>query len=713
MGTIRYAAIILIGLFIWCFAAPSSWGATHVISAPDERMDLSQWHPLEDGIITLDGPWEFYWKQLLEPADFADSHISEKAVIVTLPAQWKSYRINGQPLSNEGFATYRLAFPLSGAAAAGPLGLYINNIASAYKIWINGEPMKGNGTVGNDRTRMVPRSYPQVVFFLPSSGDNEIVIQVSNDVQRTGGIWEQIELGDAGDISAQHRNRVMVWTFITGCLLLMTVFSVFLYLFRKQERAALWFGLICLAICIRSSLLGESYVYVLFPELSWEWGVKLEYLSEIVTIISLAAFVNKQYPRDAIRRLFPIFAVALSAFAILVLATPAIVYTKLMVPYIIVLLLPVFVYVMYIYVRAALRRRMGSRINMIGFSGFFLAVIHEVLYYTGFLPFGGLVSFGLLFFLLTQLMNLSSAFTKAMTESESLTSQLQQVIASQEETIKERTSSLQQLNDRLEQGNRELIRIENVRSALLAEVYHDLSTPITAIKGFSKAIHTAVIAEEEAPLYASRIYERSLMLEKLIDNVVELSQLKTGEVQFQFVATPLVPFVRQLSFRYATEAAASGIALHWVEPAIPLPPGKELLVVIDRLRFERVMDNLVANAVKYSPVGGSIRIGMQFRPEPQANRGQAAIYVADSGIGIPEAELPHIFKRRYRIQGTDQSRSGSGLGLAICSEIVARHHGELSVSSRLGEGSEFTVLLPAAVGELAKGDEHEHVHTAH
>lgn len=707
-GAVCIAVCLLIGL-LWCAEPTPLHAAPDETGAAQDKLLLQQWNPREDGIIPLDGPWDFYWHRLLAPGDLADGGPSAD-LSVTIPAQWNDYVLDEQALPNEGYATYRMKFVLSDAASSQSLGLYFNNVASAYRFWINGEPMGGSGTVGADANRMVPRSNPRIYFFVPKSGDNEIVIQVSNFAQRTGGIWETVDLGDAEQVASLYRNRVMTWTFVAGSLLLMSIFSVFLYLFRRKEVAALWFGLICLAICIRSSLLAESYAYVLFPGLSWEWGVKLEYLSEIVTIFSIAAFVEKQYPLDAVRRLFPVFGTALAVFGVFVLATPAKVYTQYMVPYILLLLLPVFLYVMYVYIRAALRRRSGSRTNIIGFAGFFFSVIHEVLYYTGFVPFGGLLYFGLLFFLLTQLLNLSFMFTNAITRSEFLFTELNKVIESQEETIKARTSSLEQLNLKLEQGNRELSRIEHVRSSLMAEVYHDLSTPITSIKGFSKAIMTGVIAED-VPQYAKRIYERSLLLEKLIDDFVDLSQLKTGEIQFQLSENAIVPLLRQLSHKYEAEAGARGIALIWEEPPAWLPAGKEIRVNLDPFRFERVFANLVSNAVKFTPEGGAIRVRVQFVPDADVQEGRVIVHVIDTGIGIPETDLIDLFKRRARNAGTKRVGAGSGLGLAICAEIIARHSGEIGVHSKIGEGSDFFITLPAKVRD-AEGGAHEYEHTA-
>ncbi|MEK0315729.1 sensor histidine kinase [Cohnella sp. 56] len=699
----RYIVCLLMGLLIGCGSASSAWAKS--LDARDSEL----WHPREDGIVYLHGPWELYWNRLLEPGDFASGSPAD-AMSVTVPAEWHSYKTGGHALSNEGFATYTIRFSLSNEASSQPLGLYVHNVASAYRLWINGAPAGGIGTVGTDAARMIPRSYPNVYFFVPRTGDNELVIQVSNFSQRTGGIWEGIELGDAQQIASLHRNNVLTWMFAAGSLTVMAVFSFFLYLFRKKDLAALWFGLICLAICIRSSLLGESYAYALLPWLSWDWGVKLEYWSEIVTILGIAAFVNKQYPQEAIRRVFPAFGAALAAFAAFVLVTPAKVYTLYMVPYVLLLLLPVFLYVLYVYVRAALRRRAGSRANFVGFTVFFASVIYDVLYYTGFVPFGGLVTFGLLFFLMTQLLNVSQTFTRAITQSEWLTSELRKTIESQEETIRQRTSSLQALNRKLEEGNRELSRIEEERSALLAEVRHDLMTPITSIKGFSKAIMTGVIADE-APHYASRVYERSLLLEQLIDNVVELSELKAGGAPFRFEETPLLPLLRHLCRRYEADADAAGIGLIWEEPDAWPPPDREIVVRLDPVRFERVFANLVSNAVKYTPGDGRITVWAEYGPGEHPHDDRVTVHVTDTGMGIAESELAHIFKRRYRVPDT-QAGAGSGLGLAICEEIVKRHGGTIGARSRPGAGSDFFLTLPALARDAEGGQSHEHTYTA-
>lgn len=696
----------LLVLFVLLLVPAAASAAPPGGSAADSVQNLREWQPANGGTVTLDGPWTLYWNRLLEPADFAGANAPDGALTVAVPAQWKSYALDGHALSNEGYGTYRLRFTLSPDAAGEPLGLYINNIATAYKLWINGRPSGGNGVVGIDAGSMTPRNYPKVYFFQPQSGDNELVIQVSNFVQRNGGIWESIELGKATTVAAMHRDRATGWTFLAGSLLLMAVYSAFLYFFRKKERSALWFGLICLAICIRSSLLGESLTYVWFPALSWEWGVKLEYLSEVVTILCTAAFVNEQYPREAVRYVFPAFAAALAGFGVFVLSTPAKVYTQLLTPYILLLLLPVFLYVMYVYILAAVRRRTGSKANAIGFAGFFASVIHESLYYTGFVPFGGLVSFGLLFFLLTQLLNLSALFTKAIAQSELLSLQLSEVIASQENTIRERTASLQELNQRLAQGNRELSRIEHVRSKLLAEVYHDLNTPITSIKGFSKAIMTSVITDK-APQYAKRIYERSLLLEKLIDNVIELSQLRTGETRLQLVRVPLLPFLRQLAHRYEPEIVARELTFAWEEPSLALPPHRELTAAMDPFRFERVYANLIANAVKFTAAGGHIRVWLELQLTDGGDEGRVVLHVVDTGIGIADSELPHIFKRSYQIPGAQPPKTGSGLGLAICTELMKQHHGDIGVRSRPGEGSDFYLTLPVAVLDAGSRRDHQ------
>lgn len=674
--------------------------------------DLRQWNPSQGDIAILDGPWQFYWQQFIPPQQFSLENPVEEALTepVFVPAEWNSYAVIQDGISNDGYATYRMNVMLSDDTASRPLGLYVNNIASAYRIWVNGELLGGNGSIGTSMTAMVPRTYPLTYYFVPQPGMNEIVIHVSNFVQRTGGIWEPIEIGDATTIAALQRDRVSLWMLSAGCLLLMALYSTFLYLFRKKEVAALWFGLICAAICIRSSLLGPSLAYTLFPQLSWEWGVKLEYISEIATIVAIAAFVNRQYPNERVKGVFGLFSCALAAFTVFVGIAPARIYTEWLVPYILCLLLPVFLYVLYVYVLAAIRRRTGSWMNIVGFTAFFATVVHEVLYYTGYVSHGGLVTLGLLLFLLTQLLNLSSLFSRAMTQSERLSQQLNETIAAQEETIRVRTSSLVELNTKLEDGYKELRQIEQTRSTLLADLYHDLSTPLTAIKGISKAMMTGVISEE-VPQYARRIYDRSNLLEKMIDNMIELSQLKTRDVQFQYTEVPLIPYFRQLTHRYEHEATTHGIRLTWEEPDIEQSTLQQhLWITIDPFRLERVFANLISNAVKFTPESGTIRIGMEIHRVDHRDQQKSAsftaadfeaiIHITDSGIGIPEGELQNIFQRKYRTPEVRQSYTGSGLGLAICREVMQLHRGSIGVHSNVARGSDFYLVLPATYREV-------------
>lgn len=128
---------------------------------------------------------ELYWGQLLEPETFSRNAPPPDAW-VTIPAQWRSYTVDGEALSNEGYATYRLRFALSEQAAGQPLALHVGSVATAYRLWINDAEKEGNGVVGPDPQSMKPRNMPKIYYFQPRAGENEIIFQVSNFVQRKG-----------------------------------------------------------------------------------------------------------------------------------------------------------------------------------------------------------------------------------------------------------------------------------------------------------------------------------------------------------------------------------------------------------------------------------------------------------------------------------------------------------------------------------------------
>ncbi|MFC4969359.1 sensor histidine kinase [Paenibacillus sp. GCM10023248] len=163
--------------------------------------------------------------------------------------------------------------------------------------------------------------------------------------------------------------------------------------------------------------------------------------------------------------------------------------------------------------------------------------------------------------------------------------------------------------------------------------------------------------------------------------------METKQFHFQLAPTSCQTMVRQLFAKYELDCANAGIT-YTLE--MDQTDGEELLLTVDADRIEQVYANIIYNAIKFSPRGGFIHVRVEMKGDPQ----ELVIRVSDTGVGIGEEDLPHIFERFYKVSKSRSTSGGSGLGLAIAKEIVQYHGGQIWAESRLGKGCTISFSLP-------------------
>jgi len=237
-----------------------------------------------------------------------------------------------------------------------------------------------------------------------------------------------------------------------------------------------------------------------------------------------------------------------------------------------------------------------------------------------------------------------------------------------------------------------LKQLENMRRDFVANVSHELKTPITAIKGFIETLQTGAMEDAKtAPRFLEIIARNANRLDTIIDDLLALSRIEQGEETGQIALTrdDIAEILRAAITSCSPKAVEKGIAV-----TLDVPETLHGSVNADLL--EQAVSNLLDNALKYSGAGSTVQVqGMR-------ENDQILISVKDTGCGIPAEHLPRLFERFYRV---DKARSrnlgGTGLGLAIVKHIVQAHHGNVSVESVVGKGSVFTISLPAAAMPLS------------
>jgi signal transduction histidine kinase len=217
---------------------------------------------------------------------------------------------------------------------------------------------------------------------------------------------------------------------------------------------------------------------------------------------------------------------------------------------------------------------------------------------------------------------------------------------------------------------------------LIADVSHQLRSPLTSIQGFARAILDGTAKDRKARENAAEIIiDESQRMLKQVNGLLELSRLQTGEKEINKERIDLAEIIGYSVESYSYRAKERGIKLE-------VNTGKMKPIMGDPDRLEQTISNLLDNAVKFTPSGGWINVDAK-----EVEQG-IEIAVADSGPGIPPEKLEHVFERFYQASGR---RGGLGLGLAIVREIVEAHDGTVRVESEFGKGSRFIILLPKAL----------------
>jgi PAS domain S-box-containing protein len=226
--------------------------------------------------------------------------------------------------------------------------------------------------------------------------------------------------------------------------------------------------------------------------------------------------------------------------------------------------------------------------------------------------------------------------------------------------------------------------LEQLRADFLSMVTHDIKVPLTVILGYTEMLSDPEPPPDQVPLdVVSRIRESGEQIHALVCNFLDLSRIEAG----RFTIDPR-PFDVHAMVAHALEQHAFSARRKSIDLSLQ---ASSLAMVGDEGQLERVMTNLLANAIKYTPVGGSV--GVTVRPEGA----RVVLAVRDTGRGIPAADIPHLFERYRRVREAKRTE-GTGLGLFIAKTIVDAHGGEIGVESTPGVGSIFTIVIPGVAG---------------
>jgi response regulator RpfG family c-di-GMP phosphodiesterase len=378
-------------------------------------LDLRSWNFELDGNVELSGEWGFYWKQLLSEVDFENGKQPASSTLYQMPNTWNGFKIDGKELPGDGYATFVLEVLINPRDT--PLAFKIQDMDTAYNLYVNHELVARNGIVGISYKSMEPEFKPMTATFNVSSNRFRIILQISNFHHRRGGPWSPIFLGDAKQVKHAAEKGLISNGFLIGAIFIMGLYHLFLFTLRKEEWSYLHLGIFCILIALRSLLISERYLHTIFPSINWEILQKLEYLSFYLAVPIFGMFIHSLFPDDFNKRILRGIQGVSSLFVLFVLFSRARYFTASVNGYQLFTVMSG-IYIIYVLVKAYLNKREGIVILIGGYLFLFLMSINEILYVNELIQTGYTIPLGMFVFIFTQAFTLSQRYSNIFNEIE-------------------------------------------------------------------------------------------------------------------------------------------------------------------------------------------------------------------------------------------------------------------------------------------------------
>ncbi len=386
-------------------------------------LDLSNYSFEKDGPIKLDGNWEFYWQQVLTPEDFYDpASQPTDPLYIPVPGKWSGGVVPQAPKDGYGYGSYRLIVLLPKDYPE-DMGLKIGFIGTAARFYINKKLVYEAGKVGTSLENSKPEWRPTAITFQPQVPTVELVLQVSNYRDLTSGVIDSLYLGSASQAFELRLNRLLYDMFLFGAMIIMVLYHLGLYYFRRSDASPLFFALFTLSLALRIIVYEELFILKVFPDLEWVVLAKTGYLTFSLAVLFFFHFINEVFKQHIWRYAPHVVDAGSLLYSLIVIVTPSRFYMHQL--YLFQFFtIAVALYVFYVLYQAFRNRRPGAGLFIVGFALMFITVIHDMIKSFLVLPTIFLVPFGMLIFVLFQSMVMTKKFADAFQQSEHMAEHL-------------------------------------------------------------------------------------------------------------------------------------------------------------------------------------------------------------------------------------------------------------------------------------------------
>jgi signal transduction histidine kinase len=647
-------------------------------------IDLTKYDFNASGPLELRGEFEFYWNQMLNPAD---DNISGEMIYMTVPGTWLNMKDEYPQLERYGFATYRLLLILPEGMT--DIALKVEDVYSASGIFLNGKAIDYLGFPGVNKFQTVTRYSRPVMTGTVSSQEVELLIKVSNFDHRLSGILGGITLGTASQVKEERTRELFRGHFLIGAFLIIGIYFLGLYLIRT-EHYRLYFSIICFLMALRVVMLSELPIIETL-NLNGLTTARLDYLNVYFFAPFFTLMIRSIFPIEFPKWFFRIVIWISVVFIAIVIVSPISLFSFTL-SYFFVFFLLVSLIFLYVVLTAWVRGRSHAPSFTLGLLILFAGTLNDMLNEIDVIDTVYIVHYTMFIYLLVYAYIFADKSNFLQKKAQKLADEVNEVKNHLEDLVEVRTTELQSVSrelerqkKKLESTNKDLVASMNARNRLFAIIGHDVRAPIGYnLQALEMLIDNPDIPDKERNELLKMMASASEVTYNLLDNLLVWGRSQTGKLKATPVRVQLMELIQE-------SLELINIGLKEKNLKVNLDVDENHYLEADRDQLYIVIRNLVSNAMKFTPEKGSIHIASRKQ------QGMIIISISDTGIGIPESMLDKLLDARTHVStnGT-RGEKGSGLGLKISHEIVEVNKGWMTIESESGSGTTITVAIKAS-----------------
>ena len=549
-----------------------------------------------------------------------------------------------------------------------PEGIYgfsRSSIDFAQRTYVNGQWVGDVGRPGTSEDTVLPSTHALYYTVQTQDGVVEIVQQSSNFVHKEGGDHDWILIGTPDAVSRLTARDLLVVQIIMGCFVALFIAHVTFIFLSKKAQANVYCALFCLTWFVRTGLVGPKVLTKVFPQIPWYTAIRLEYIAVPVSVMLLVLIIANRFP-GVYHKWFLRLSVALSALyiAVCLIADTVVMSQSLPVYYAILIST-----VLYTTVRLILKVRSPRPeqvMLLIAIAMLMYAGINDILYFST--------------------IKLFCFFRKSIMEVAVQVFVFYQMIAMLYATLCE-VDAARIRKQELVAENAVLERVNQLKNQFLGNISHELRTPLTIISTHAQITKDREERSADPNEYSIKkmvlICAEVMRITEMVNQLSDIIRLEGDQMSFVFVEADIQELIESVIDSFYPVALKNDNELMLdIQSNLPL-------IYCDRQRIRQVILNLISNATRFTRHG---TITVSARLEGAS----IVLSVKDTGVGIKEEALPHIFDRYYSASpNTDEEPTGTGIGLYLVKHIVEGHDGTIAVESEPGKGTTVTFTLPA------------------